>query len=258
MASQDPKPTSQPERSTEVADLVSRALQTIAQKRASDDSTAARWIARLRAAVTSPTVSERDTVVAEMRAAGISVSLICDTYIPAVARELGDEWCADRVSFADVTIGSSRLQALLRDAALSEDTPSGPFVDAMIMVLADEYHTLGAMVLTGQLRRLGASVRLVLGRPAEEVRHIVTETGFDAVMVSVALADDFEAVHETITALRRATRGTVPMIVGGGISGIGADAALRLTGADHVTSNPLEALQRAGFGNQNSKDGMNR
>lgn len=229
-----------------MTDLVARALDTIAQRRARADATSAKWIARLRAAVTTPDPAERDSAISEMRASGVSVAQICDVYVPAVARELGDEWCADQVSFADVTIGSARLQALLRDSALSAEDPNGPADDIMVMVLADEYHTLGAMVLTGQLRRFGASVRLVLGRPAEEVRHIATDSDFDVVMVSVALSDDLGAVHQTITALRRATEGKVPLIVGGGIVEIGHDAVIRLTGADHVTSDPQEALRLAG------------
>lgn len=228
-----------------MTDLVARALDTIAQRRARADATSAKWIARLRAAVTTPDPAERDPPY-QRCASGVSVAQIRDVYVPAVARELGDEWCADQVSFADVTIGSARLQALLRDSALSAEDPNGPADDIMVMVLADEYHTLGAMVLTGQLRRFGASVRLVLGRPAEEVRHIATDSDFDVVMVSVALSDDLGAVHQTITALRRATEGKVPLIVGGGIVEIGHDAVIRLTGADHVTSDPQEALRLAG------------
>ena len=247
MPSHDSQSKQQPDRSSKVTDLVSRALDTIRERRTPGNTDDA-WIARLRDAVVSPDAHDRDEVIQRMRDAGIGIEQICDVYIPAVARELGEEWCADEISFADVTIGSARLQALLRDTEYCAETPDdGVGWGAMILVLADPHHTLGAMVLTGQLRRVGASVRLMLGRPEEEVLRIAREVSFDGIFISVALADDFSNVAETVSALRRATGGAVPLIVGGSVVEIGRDMALRLTGADLATSDPREALGYCGY-----------
>ena len=60
----------------------------------------------------------RDGCIAVMQdaiLAGIGRDDIADFYIPQLARELGDDWCSDGLSFAAVTIGVSRLQAMLRE-----------------------------------------------------------------------------------------------------------------------------------------------
>ena len=91
---------------------------------------------------------------------------IADFYVPALAREMGDQWCKDQLSFAGVTIGTSRLQAVLRALGpnWSGDNVSGPNGPSILLIVGQEvYHTLGAIVLSGQLRRKGFSVKLILG-----------------------------------------------------------------------------------------------
>ena len=230
---------------TGVLDLANRALDLLANRR--KDRAPDRWADALQAAVTSPDPGAKDAILRDMLAAGISPMLICDHYVPMVARRMGDDWCNDSMSFADVTIGSARLQALLRDASLQQGgAPMDEAADLTVIVLADEYHTLGAMVLTGQLRRLGASVRLALGRPEAEIRRTVSEGAFDAILISVALAEDYSAVRQTVEELRHLTKDHVPLIAGGSIMELGLDTARHLTGADHVASTARDALKLCG------------
>lgn len=230
---------------TGVVDLATRALDLLASRRkdhAPDD-----WAEALQSAVTSPDASDKDKVLQGMLRAGISPELICDQYIPAVARRMGDDWCSDSMSFADVTIGSARLQALLRDASLQGGgAPMQGAEDLAVIVLADEYHTLGSMVLTGQLRRLGATVRLALGRPEAEIRRIVGDGGFDGILISVVLTEDYTVIRRTVDDLRELTKGHVPIIVGGSIMSLGIDTAKQVTGADHVVGTASAALKLCG------------
>ncbi|RVT82079.1 hypothetical protein DXV76_18080 [Rhodobacteraceae bacterium CCMM004] len=208
-----------------------------------------RYLGALERAVRSPDTGARDAVVAEMLRAQIGRDDICDYYIPEVARRLGRAWCEDSVSFADVTIGSARLQALLRDiggdhAAGLHQAPQG--ANVAVMVLADEYHTLGAMVLTGQLRRLGVSVRLMLGRPLTEIEAVVRDSAFDAVLVSVAHREELVSVRRAVTAIRAAGAATLPVVIGGGILETGAEVCAE-TGANFATSDVREALRLCGL-----------
>lgn len=236
----------EPER---VARLASRALDVLARsRRAGRAAPSEGWIRALTEAVIDPDPDARASVARRMRAAGIAPEEISDAYIPAVARCLGVAWCEDRLGFAEVTIGTARLQAMLRDAPAAP-APAPAAVegagDLMVMVLADAHHTLGAMVLTGQLRRSGASVRLASG-PDPELDRVVSESDFDAILVSVARADAFDAVAATVARLRGLTGGRLPLIAGGSIMDLGADAARCLTGVDHATSDPQRALELIG------------
>jgi methylmalonyl-CoA mutase cobalamin-binding subunit len=183
---------------------------------------------------------------------GIPPEEIADHYIPAVARRLGEMWCEDEVSFATVTIGVARLQGLLRDlediAGMARmDEPEG--ASLLVVVAAGVYHTLGAMVLTGQLRRRGHAVRLLLGPEPEAVAVAVRQARFDAVLISASDGGSAESVRQIVHAVKTATGAAPPVVIGGTIlvseDLTGADIR-SLTGADHVTSDPTEALHLCG------------
>ncbi len=230
-----------------VSELAARALELLATRRSSHLVAKARWVSALRAAVIGTDPEARDGVVADMLDAGVTADEMCDLYVPAVARQLGVEWENDVLSFADVSIGTARLQSLLRDIALDPaQDPGERTCEAMIMVLANRHHSLGAMVLTGQLRRLGASVRLVLGRSDADIGQIAAESGFDVVMISVAMAEELGGVKRMVTDLRDLTNGKVPIVVGGGVMQIGEAAVRAATGADHATNDALVALKLIG------------
>ena len=57
----------------------------------------------------------------KMLADGVPPERICEKYIPAVARQMGDDWCTDDLSFTTVTIGTARLQYLLREIGRIRD-----------------------------------------------------------------------------------------------------------------------------------------
>ena len=40
------------------------------------------------------------------------VKLILDSYLPAIAKRLGDDWVADEISFSNVTIALGKIQFL--------------------------------------------------------------------------------------------------------------------------------------------------
>jgi methanogenic corrinoid protein MtbC1 len=202
-------------------------------------------------------------VIRRMVEGGIAPEEIADLYIPAVARRLGDQWCADEIGFATVTIGVARLQGLLRDI---EDMtglqraaePEG--ASLLIVVSAGSYHTLGAMVLTGQLRRRGHAVRLMLGAEAEAVSSAVRQARFDLVLISAAEGMNIDHLRALVGSVKSATGAPPPVVIGGTVlehaKENGADILI-LTGADHATSDPNEALRLCGL-TKETRDGFDR
>lgn len=230
-----------------VESLAGAALRTLASRRQGTRGLSEQHLRALQAAVVGTDPAARNRVVEMMRDDDIPLLDICDLYIPAVARRLGEMWCEDEMSFATVTIGTARLQSMLRELGETVDPPADAGGSLVVMVLAEEFHTLGAMVLTGQLRRLGATVQLVLGRPAEEVERIVRDGDFDAVLISISNRDEFEDTARIVRTLRRTTGGGVPLIVGGSAVESGTEVVKEATGADHVTSDLHEALRLSGY-----------
>lgn len=179
------------------------------------------------------------------REAKISDAMLVDEYLPAAARKLGAAWCEDDMSFADVTIGSARLQAMLRDlrAPQVDDLKA---LNVLIVVPQDAYHTLGAAVVADQLRRLGVAPTLALGLDRDELAELVESHDFNAVMISAAACERLETLRTIVDCVRGATRSVVPIILGGTVSEKDTDI-LTLTGADYVSTNPKEALQACGL-----------
>ncbi|MEM1234553.1 MAG: cobalamin-dependent protein, partial [Pseudomonadota bacterium] len=154
-------------------------------------------------------------------------------------------WCEDNMSFADVTIGSARLQSMLRDLRAPQVThPSAPSV--LVVVPQDAYHTLGATVVADQLRRMGIAPRTAMGLAEIDLAELVESHDFNAVMISAATSERLETLRELVNCIRNASRTPVPIIVGGTVTDKDTDIRT-LTGADYVSNHPKEALQACGL-----------
>jgi methylmalonyl-CoA mutase cobalamin-binding subunit len=233
-----------------VETLASRALGVLASKRISAASLLSeRFLDELSHAVRSDNPARRRAVVRDMIEARIRPEDIADFYIPEVSRRLGAAWCEDGMSFADVTIGAARLQGLLKEigAAWSDDRlldPDAPGV--LVVVLADEFHTLGAMVLCGQLARLGVSVKLAMGHSESDLLRTVAAGQFEAILVSAAQGERLATLKKLVEKIRAACVRPTPVVVGGSVVQRVTDIKSK-TGADHATTDPREALRACGL-----------
>jgi methylmalonyl-CoA mutase cobalamin-binding subunit len=190
---------------------------------------------------------DMDQLRLELRRARISDIDLVDLYFPEVARYLGCAWADDTAPFTDVSIGVARMQGMLRD--LGRSWTSNAMADhsgaTVLVVLPEgEQHSFGAMLLTGQLRRQGISVRLEVGTSKEELFRLAQDRSFDCAMISVACEEGVPRCREAVAALRQGSRGQLWLVVGGSLPERTADLQAR-TGADMVTSDPLLALQGA-------------
>ncbi|MCX7643922.1 MAG: cobalamin B12-binding domain-containing protein [Rhodobacteraceae bacterium] len=208
-----------------------------------------RHLRALEAAVLSPERDAGRRAVAEMRRRGIAWEAIADVYIPEVSRRLGERWCEDSLSFAEVTIGSARLQAMLRELGpeWSEEALSDPLAPNVILIVCrDDAHTLGAMVVAGQLRRARISTRLSLGQTDEEIIGLLDSKRFDAVLVSASASVRLESVRDLVKRIRLAVQSVAPIALGGSILDTDRDAKA-ITGVDHATCDVREALRLCGL-----------
>ena len=194
-----------------------------------------------------------DDAVMRMVDSGLTLEEIADVYVPALARHMGEMWVEDRLSCTGVSIGTSRLQLLVReigsewkaDRVMDPDAPS-----LLILVARNADHTLGAAVLAGQLRRKGLSVRLIFGAHPEEVAQLMRQIRFDAVMISSSLGESLETVRQLVDAVKTALVRTPPVVLGGTILDTEDETTASIqaqTGADHITSDPVEALRLCGL-----------
>lgn len=241
--------TSQGQKTEDVASvkaLASQAVTALAARRAERQSDMSRnSLQDLIDAVLAPDLGAVNRVIARMQRSGISNEEIMGTLIPDAARRLGEGWLDDTLGFAEVTIGSARLQRGLHGLTAKPDVdPGAPMV--LVIVPEDEHHTLGALVMAEQLRRAGVSVTLCIGEQSQVAVEKVATGRYRAILISVAALEKLSAVRQLVDDLRRASTKKVPIVVGGAIGHIGSEVT-GSTGADYAENDPYRALRLCGL-----------
>jgi methanogenic corrinoid protein MtbC1 len=102
--------------------------------------------------------------IQELQADGATADQVYLGYLAGAARTLGDWWDDDRISFSEVTIGSSRIYAIMR--SLSHLFVPRNFLSERSAVFAsvpDETHTLGVRMAADLFRRDGWEIQLKVG-----------------------------------------------------------------------------------------------
>ncbi len=194
-----------------------------------------------------------DRTLAEFRRGCISPVAMADLYIPAAARMLGTQWACDGMSFAEVTIATARLQAMVRAICTrwgNEFSTVSGRRSVLMVVPQGEDHTLGAVVATGQMRRQGISVCLRLRPSAGEVAELMRTRNFDAAMISMANVERLEACARLVGSMRKFGAPSLPVIVGGAITLAGSLSGRDIeaqTGASLATADAAEALEFCGL-----------
>ena len=181
--------------------------------------------------------------IERMLANRFPLDMIEDVYLPAVANRLGAAWVADEMSFGQVSIGSSRLQSLLR--RIDETWGLQPVVESepscLVVLPAMAQHTLGPTLLARQLRRRGVNVQLELSATELSIKRLMSGRRYDAVFVSAGRCDDLDTVAGLVDNVREYS-GSVPIVTGGGA--LSNNPELRaITGADYATVDVNEAMQ---------------
>lgn len=249
----DKRPADKAGANASVDALASRALSVVANRSPKTGLPLDKeLVKKLHDAAAAGLHNEVPDVVRAMLDRGITAEVIAVHYIPEIARQMGDEWCEDELSFGHVTIGVSRLQSALRvlgkdwwhDARNQTDNSTGTGV--IVIVTKDAYHTLGASILCGQLRQMGLSVRLAMGASPQDLRGMLKDTSFDAVLISATIFESLDFLREYVETIRQSVSGSPPIIVGGTVLDQEADVRLA-TGADFATKDPIEALEHCGL-----------
>lgn len=195
-------------------------------------------------ACVAPVHFQPDAMLEELRGYRLSLDALIDLYVPAAARVLGEKWVDDQLSFADVTIGSLRLQALLEEASAAT-RPEAKFdkyhLHALMVVPAGEQHFLGASVVAAQLRRVGCEVIMSYDDKLDVLAARLLHDCPDLVLITCARAETLEYAQQVVQTIRTTLKDG-PVIAVGGALQVDKEEVKERTGADIVTSIAAEAV----------------
>jgi len=184
-------------------------------------------------------------VMHELRGYRLTVDAVIDLYIPQVAARLGEMWISSDIDFAEVTVGSLRLQTLLVEAsAVLDHWPVAEAADvlhALIVVPEGEQHFLGASVVAAQLRRMGCEAAVSFCEPVKAVAARVACDRPDMVMFSCARGAALDSVSRTVQKIRANAHSDPVIALGGPIKG-DMDGIKEKAGADLMTNTAKDVV----------------
>jgi MerR family transcriptional regulator, light-induced transcriptional regulator len=174
-------------------------------------------------------------------------AIFLDLLAPA-ARELGDAWVQDTLTFADVTIGLAGLQQLLRKLSpcfenLEDSQSHGRRI--VLVPAAGEQHSFGLSMVDVFFRRAGWDVVCASALNLADVTSLVRRERFDVIGISKSSSALLDSLASDITALRRAScNENVTVMVGGHAFDQHPERAI-MVGADVTASDGQQAVWQA-------------
>lgn len=206
-------------------------------------------VGRIVMAVLNPDPRVLRRLIDDLRDAHVPALMIAEDFVPRAARHLGQAWVCDELDFVAVTVGSTRLQSVLHqldeDRAISSFSLLGAAPTFLVGVPDGVQHTLGASVITAQLRHRGYRVDLDLELTPERLARQVHRHNYAGVMLSASGAAHLESCAKLVEVSKKTSRST-PVIFGGTILEHHEDIKTS-TGADVVTSDLVLALAHCGY-----------
>ncbi len=179
----------------------------------------------------------------------LSLIEACQRIFIPVAESLGTMWCDDRVSFVDVTLALSRLQAMVQDfAAYRSAAASRPPMERRIMLarVPGEDHVFGLVVLGLYFDSAGWEVSGGSDIEAgDSLYRELCDHDYGVLGLSVGSQANSNALSKIIADVRRSSKNPNLKIAVGGAA-VRADASLcARAGADFFANDANEAIEIA-------------
>ena len=186
--------------------------------------------------------------VEELRLRGVTLERLYLDLFAVTAQRLGELWTEDLCSFADVTVGLARLQALVREyspAFMPSVEARDPRRSALLIPVPGEQHTFGLVMVAEFFLRAGWEVQSDPTMSTEEVRSAVRDRWFAVAGISVGHHDRLETVAALIRSVRREScNPAIGVMVGGRVFAEKPELA-GLVGADATATDGRQAALQA-------------
>ncbi|MBB4196838.1 methanogenic corrinoid protein MtbC1 [Rhodoblastus sphagnicola] len=183
--------------------------------------------------VIQPDGADAESFFFRKRDEGMGMAALLETLLAPTARQLGESWFQDECDFVDVTLGVTRLRAMLETCVRVSGGPGAPGRNALLISAPKERHFFGVEIVSAFLVSSGWDTTLSLGRSAADSARIAETQWFSVLGVTVSEESDLDGAARVIEAIRRrsANRSIAVMVGGSALRGrpelvarIGADA----------------------------------
>ena len=173
---------------------------------------------------------------------GASVEVVYLEYLARAARMLGVWWETDKLSFMSVTLGTSRMYAIMRGMQ-HQFVPrrTSKKRSALFAAVPGETHTLGVRMAADLFRRDGWDVNLRLGVTHDELIDDVRASEPILIGVSAAGLHSVQALSQLVIALRISNPAARIVVSGNAVNE--ASETIALMGVDGMANDIQTARQ---------------
>jgi len=176
---------------------------------------------------------------------GASADVIYLGYVAGAARRLGTMWETDEISFAQVTVATSRLYRIIRGMRhVIDNAAFGQVADRHVLfaLVPGDTHTLGIEIASDMFRRDGWDVEMSVGETQDELVARSANERFQSVVLVAHSEQSLPSLISIVLALR-ITQPMAYIVVAGNIVGIRDDVSA-LVGADDAIPEIETAIER--------------
>lgn len=165
------------------------------------------------------------------------------------AREMGELWTDDRVSFVDVTIGVCRLHDVVhRFSGAAENIEASAAASAPSILIASapgEQHVFGVLVASELFRQQGWDVTAETSGDAAAIVRQVSARRFDMAGLSVSHDGAVGDLTDLVSAMRKAAKNPSMKLLAGGQLFQHSPHIAEEIGADGIAGSGLDAPELA-------------
>jgi len=182
------------------------------------------------------------------RADGVTLERIFLELMAPAARLLGEYWEQDVCDFAQVTVGLSLLQQMLRKYSPASTVDGDANVanrHALVMPAPGEQHTFGICMVEEFMRSGGWRVEHHPAQSSDEIVSLVQDNWYSVVGLSLSSEYFYGRLGECISQIRRSSRNSLVGVMVGGPFFLEHPDLIKSVGADATAVNGPDAVIQA-------------
>ena len=203
-------------------------------------------VKKLYFSIKSKSIKTNEKLIDKLIRYGRSIELILDSYLPTIAKKLGDAWVADEISFSDVTIALGKIQFLnskFEPLYISCLNSAYYKTKTLIIIPKGEDHTYGGIAATRKLRGMGIDAFLFFEFKKNELENLLFERNYDFIGISSANNLMIEKINHLSTKISDIVERKTPVVLGGNLVNTYKQTNGKLK-VDFITKNHEEILKQ--------------
>jgi methanogenic corrinoid protein MtbC1 len=191
-----------------------------------------------------------ELAITVLKTHGVSINYIVLDLIPMIARRLGKQWEDDTLSFAEVSIGTNKLERVIHKLDyLFQVTQLEKRSNRSILIsnFPESQHSLGTLILSNYFIHSGWRVYRPENNSLKSISRELESNSHDVIAISISCNEQLEQLPNTISFLRGKSQNPKIIVLIGGPLYNKAPAKFDHIQADIKAFTPEESVERLEF-----------